>query len=141
MTLDNKDIYILLNHLKSSVGDDRSETKRIAQIFGVLDIVDSLYRKVNGKPYLLMLGDFNSNRKSPPLNDLEKAGFFIINYNYNVNDVYTTIYKSKKEDIDYVIFNKQLYDNSKIKQFKVFHDKSFNKISDHYPIFLDLEIK
>lgn len=133
----DKSFYILLTHLKSKARDDgNSEKKRIAQSFGILDVISNIYDKENSEPFLLLTGDFNSYRYSEPMNILEKSGLSIINYAYKKIDAYTTKYKGKKEDIDYVVFNRRLSEEGKIVSFKVIRNKQIEKISDHYPILI-----
>ena len=86
------------------------------------------------------MGDLNCNRFSEPLNILQKSGLVILNYFYKKKDVYTIIYKKKKEDIDYIIFNKKLFDDGKIKKFKSFNSNDFKKISDHFPLYVEIDI-
>ncbi|OHD14512.1 MAG: hypothetical protein A2086_06470 [Spirochaetes bacterium GWD1_27_9] len=136
-----KKFYILLTHLKSSFRDDKkSEKKREAQIFGILDIISNIYEQNKEEPYLILMGDLNSNRFSEPLNILQKSGLVILNYFYKKKNVYTIIYKKKKEDIDYIIFNKKLFDEGKIKKFKSFNSNDFKKISDHFPLYVEIDL-
>jgi predicted extracellular nuclease len=140
--LDNKKLYILLNHLKSKVqesDDDKSDAKRTAQVNGILDIIADIYKKNKDEPYILIMGDFNSSRYSEPMNILQKSGLKILNYLKSDKDIYTMVYKNKKEDIDYIIFNKKLFEKSKIKIFNSFNTKDYKNASDHFPLFIEFE--
>jgi len=126
------------NYLKKE-----NDLKKDAEIFGILDIIDTLYSSYidNGKkiPYLLIMGDFNANRYEKPLINLEKSGLKILNYIYSEDSMYTYIYNDKKEDIDYFVFNDRAFNNIKIKEFKALHSKEFINISDHFPLYLEIK--
>ena len=87
------------------------------------------------------MGDLNSERYTEPMNILQKSGLIIINYKYKEEKTYTTEYRNKKKDIDYFLVNNVIYENSKIKKFKTYNTKEFKKISDHYPILFEIDIK
>lgn len=134
-------IYILLNHLKSMLGDkELSLKKRVAQSKGILDIVEDIYEE-NNIPYIIIMGDFNSHRYTEPMNILQKSGLKILNYGYNEKNLYTYVYRKKKNDIDYIILNKEMYQIVKIKEFKSLNSRDYRKASDHYPLYLEIEIK
>lgn len=135
ININNNDIYILLNHLKSMVGDDNTELKRVAQINGILDIIDFIYKNENN-PTILLMGDFNSYRHSEPMNILEKSGLIILNYQYNEKTTYTTEFNRNKKDFDYFLVNNNLFKQIKSFNLKTHNNKGFKKISDHYPLFL-----
>jgi len=141
LNIDNIELYILLTHLKSKLkDDDKSDKKRSAQVFGILDIISDIYNNSKNEPNLILMGDFNSYRYSEPMNILEKSGLVILNYFHKKNQIFTTKFNGKKEDIDYILFNKKMFEKSKINQFKVFNDKNYEAISDHFPIFLDFTL-
>jgi len=130
--------YIITTHLKSKYNDDgNSEIKQIAQVNGILDIISRIYSTEKKPPFILINGDFNSNRHSPPINTLEKAGLHIMNYLVNPNNFYTYTYKGKKQDLDYIIVNNELF--SKMKTKKIYFDDStlVKKASDHNPVILE----
>ena len=139
---ENKEIHLLINHLKSNLGDDdKSLKKRIAQSKGILDIVAEIYKNNKNGPYIILVGDFNSERYSEPLNILEKSGLIIINYLYKEKSTKTYKYRGKYLDLDYFLLNKPLYDKVKIKKFKSLIDDEIEKIGDHYPLLMEIEIK
>ena len=70
---DNNTIYLLTTHLKSKLGDpEKSLQKQIAQANGILDIVLELYNRQQN-PYIIITGDLNTERHTPPLNQLERG--------------------------------------------------------------------
>lgn len=136
----NQEIHILLNHLKSKVGDkEKSLEKQKAQVKGILDIIHSIYKN-NNSPNIIIMGDFNCERYSEPLNILEKSGLKIINYLYNGKKMYT--YKKGKfvASLDYFILNNVLFDKVNNKSLKKIEGKEIENISDHFPILLELEL-
>ncbi len=138
LDINGKKLYILITHLKAMMWNDpKSEKKRVGQTFAILDIISEIYESEKTAPYIFLMGDFNSHRYSEPMNILQKSGLIIINYFYKKNNVFTTKFKGKKEDIDYMIFNNTLFYKSKINKFKVFNEKEFDGISDHYPILIN----
>lgn len=138
----NEKIYILLNHLKSKKDDEEGNElkKQVAQVKGILDIILSIYQKEKKAPNIIVMGDLNSERFSEPLNILEKSGLKIINYFYNEKKVFTYKYKNKLTTLDYFILNDVLY--NKIKNKKISNNKSngIEKISDHYPLLLEIDL-
>lgn len=139
--ISGREVYILLNHLKSSYKDDeKSIPKRIAQVKGILDIIAGIYKKKEN-PYVLIVGDFNSTRYSEPMNILEKSSLVILNYLVDEKKLYTIKLSGKKRDIDYFLVNKYLYDSIKIKRIVAFHSKDFEIISDHYPFLFEFDFK
>jgi len=148
LNIKGKEIIFIFTHIKSKIlskGTSLKENdlKRDSEIFGVLDIINDLYSSYanNGEnvPYLLIMGDFNTNRYERPLINLEKSGLKILNYMYDENSIYTYIYNNKKEDIDYFIFNKRAFNEIKIKKLKAFHSKEITNVSDHFPLYLEIE--
>ena len=139
---EGKEIYFLINHLKSKVGDDdKSLKKRIAQSKGILDIIADIYNANSGEPYIIVAGDFNSERYSEPLNILQKSGLVILNYLYKEKVTKTYKYRGEYLDLDYIILNKPLYEKVKIRKFKSFIDDEIEKIGDHYPLIMEIEIR
>jgi endonuclease/exonuclease/phosphatase family metal-dependent hydrolase len=139
LNVDGKNLYILTTHLKSKVngGEGKNDEKRIGQVNGILDIISEIYKNSKSEPMILLMGDFNSNRHSEELNIIEKSGLKILNYLKNENDFYSTVYKHKKQDIDYIILNKKLYDSSKIRKYKTLNSNEYKTLSDHFPIYLE----
>jgi len=134
-------IFLLLNHLKANYKEEKiSSEKRTAQIKGILDIISAIYRE-NNQPNIITFGDLNSLRFSEQMNILEKSSLIILNYFYPEEKIYTIKINGKKRDIDYFIMNKPLYDKIKIKKLISFNKTEFNKISDHYPLYLEFEFK
>ncbi|HNZ26788.1 MAG TPA: endonuclease/exonuclease/phosphatase family protein [Spirochaetota bacterium] len=132
--------YLLLTHLKSKFGGDaNSERKRISQIYGILDILDGIYAE-NNEPYVLIMGDFNSERYSEPMNILEKSGLKNINYLYNEKNIWTTNF-GKKKDIDYFLVNEAFFKKITKYKLKTFGGKYIDKISDHRPLLLEFSVK
>jgi len=142
LKISNKNIYILTTHLKSGYNDDgNSEIKRIAQVNGILDIINNIYQKEKEEPYIIVNGDFNSERNSHPLNILESAGLIILNYlENNQNNFYTYIYKSKKKDLDYIVINEKMNKDIKNKKIQTYNDNYVKKISDHFPVIFDFKL-
>jgi predicted extracellular nuclease len=140
ITIDDKNVYILINHLKSMIGDPiKTEQKRIAQVGGILDIIDRIYQTDN-TPYIILTGDFNSHRMTEPLNILQKAGLTILNYAYKESETYTHIYHGDKRDLDYFMINDIVSSNIRSFSIRTYH-KMDRHASDHYPILLKLDIK
>ena len=140
ITLGDKNVYILINHLKSMLGDPiKTEQKRIAQVGGILDIIDRIYQ-TDKMPYIILTGDFNSHRMTEPLNILQKAGLTIINYSYKESSSYTHVYRGEKHDLDYFMINDIVRDNLRSFAMFTFH-KVDKKASDHYPVLLKVDIK
>ncbi len=136
LTIDGKKLYILTTHLKAMTKNDKkSNKKRKAQIFGILDIIEEIYNK-DKEPDIIIMGDLNSYRHSEFLNILEKSGLIIMNYFYNEKNIYTYI---NKKDLDYFIINENLKRKIKFKNLKSFNKKEFEKISDHYPLLLKIK--
>jgi len=135
LNINNIKFYILTTHLKSMIKNGKNEKKKRAQIFGILDIIEEIYQKENS-PNIILMGDFNSHRYTEALNILEKSGLIILNYLYNEKYFYT--YNNKK-DLDYFIINKNIKEKIKSKNLKVFNKKDFIKISDHFPLLLEIE--
>ena len=134
-------IYILLNHLKSQIGDkEKSFKKQKAQVKGILDIIYSIYKKNSDLPNIIIMGDFNTQRFTEPLNILEKSDLKIINYLFNEKKVYT--YKKGEfiTTLDYFILNDILYNKVKIKKLKIFKTREFKNISDHFPLLLEFDL-
>lgn len=132
--------YLLLTHLKSEYGgDDKSERKRISQVYGILDILDGIYAEIKD-PYVLIMGDFNSERYSEPMNILEKSGLKNVNYLYNEKNVWTTNF-GKKKDIDYFLTSDALFKKMTKYKLKTIGGKYIDKISDHRPLLLEFNIK
>lgn len=137
----NKQLYILLNHLKSQYRqDERTIKKRIAQTFGILDIINHIYKKEK-EPYVLVMGDFNCSRYSESLNILQKSGLEILNYSKNNNSFYTYVYRGKKEDLDYFMMNDLLYNKITITTLVSVHSETIRNVSDHYPIILKFKFR
>jgi predicted extracellular nuclease len=141
LTINDKRFYILLNHLKSRVAEknENTEIKRIAQVNGILDIISGIYKDNKSEPDLLLLGDLNDTRHSVTLNSFEKSGLVIINYLYDQKKYYTYEYKNEKEDSDYIIMNRSLYKKAKIRKYATYNSRDYLDISDHYPVFLEME--
>lgn len=132
--------FLLITHLKSEYGGDaNSERKRISQIYGILDILDAIYAE-NKDPYALIMGDFNSERYSEPMNILEKSGLKNVNYLYNEKNVWTTNFGNKK-DIDYFLTSDALFKKMTKYKLKTISGKYVDKISDHRPLALEFSIK
>lgn len=139
LTINEKKIYIIMTHLKSGLKDESDQKKRIAQVFGLLDIIDEIYQK-DKDPNIIIMGDFNTYRHTEPLNILEKSGLIIINYFYDEKITYTYKYKKNKKDLDYFIINKNLDKKLKYKSLKTFNSKKFLKISDHFPLLFEIRL-
>jgi len=70
---DNASILILVNHLKSKMGDpETSDAKRKSQAKRVREIYE--LRKSQGHKFIAIMGDFNDIPKSDPLSPLFKDG-------------------------------------------------------------------
>lgn len=137
----NEKIYILLNHLKSKVGEEEKEVKKqVAQVKGILDIILSIYQKEKKAPNIIVMGDLNSERFSEPLNILEKSGLKIINYLYNEKKMYTYKYRNKYITLDYFILNDILYNKIQNRKLINYTSKDIEKISDHYPLLLEIDL-
>jgi endonuclease/exonuclease/phosphatase family metal-dependent hydrolase len=135
--VEGKKIYLLLNHLKAnSFKDKSSEEKRNAQAKGILDIILSIYKKNGSEPYIFLMGDFNSFRKSEPLNILEKSGLEIINYREKSLVTYSA--NKRENEFDYFLLNKKLLKETKIKKFKTIDSDEIRKASDHLPLYMEL---
>lgn len=142
LDIEGSRIYILLTHLKSmAYGAEKSEKKRVAQAKGMLDIILEIYRKSEYSPRVLVMGDLNSTRYSAPLNILQKAGLINLNYKMNQGSFYTTKYKGRKQDLDYMLLNNVLFEESVIQTYKTIHNEEIELYSDHYPIILKLTFK
>ena len=141
LEINGKTIYILLNHLKSRVStkSENTEIKRIAQANGILDIISGIYKNKRTEPYILVMGDLNDTRHSSLMNNLEKSGLVIINYFYNEEKYFTYLYKNKKEDCDYILMNRNMYQNIKIKKYMAYNAPDFLNASDHFPLYLEIE--
>jgi len=141
LIFDNQKIHILLNHLKSNIEkDNKSVKKRVAQVMGILDIISEMYQKDSPSvPELIIMGDFNSDRNTEPMNILQKSGLTIVNYLYDEDSVYTNSYKNRKHDIDYFMINEKILKTAKITDFKALHEKKLRKISDHFPLVMELD--
>lgn len=135
--LDGKNIYILVNHLKSMLGGlEKTQAKRIAQVNGILDIISGIYEQ-DDSPNIIVTGDFNTHRFTEPLNILQKAGLTIVNYRYKESDTYTHRYNKEYRDLDYFMLNDTIISNAKSYNMKTLLHKR-NYASDHYPILLTL---
>jgi endonuclease/exonuclease/phosphatase family metal-dependent hydrolase len=146
IVINNTKIYFLLNHLKSRSDDNSSDLenssiKRIAQVNGIMEIVSEIYTNNQIKPYIIITGDFNDIRYSKPINIIEKSGFNIINYLYDEKKYFTYSYKNKKEDSDYIIINNDFYKKIKIRKYKSYNTNDYYSISDHFPLFLEIEFQ
>jgi endonuclease/exonuclease/phosphatase family metal-dependent hydrolase len=141
LNIDDKKIYLLLNHLKSRLAEkgENTQVKRLAQVNGILDIISDIYRKNPIEPDVIVMGDFNDNRHSIVMNNLEKSGLVIINYLYKEDRYYTMNYKNKKEDSDYILMNRKFYNHVKIKKYVTYNSDDFIAISDHFPIFIEIK--
>lgn len=140
--INKKPLYILLTHLKAAFeNDSKSLIKRIAQVKGILDIIDSIYKESNNEPYVLLMGDLNSTRYSEPMNILEKSGLIILNYFFDANRLFTIKIKNQKYDIDYFVVNKLFYEKIRIKKLKAFHLRELEEISDHFPLLFEFDFK
>lgn len=134
-------IYVLLNHLKSKIGDkEKSLEKQKAQVKGILDIVLSIYQKNKIPPNIIIIGDFNCERYSEPLNILEKSGLKIINYLFNEKKVFTYKKNNFTTTLDYFILNDILFNKVKIKKLKSYKENEFEEISDHFPLLLEIDL-
>ncbi len=134
-------IYILLNHLKSKIGNnEKSLMKQIAQVKGILDIILSIYQKNQILPNIIVMGDFNCERYSEPLNIIEKSGLKIINYLFNEKKIYTYKKNNFTTTLDYFILNDILYNNLKNKNLTRYKGKDFENISDHFPLLLEIDL-
>ncbi len=148
LNIKNQEFLFILLHLKSKLVSKNSSIKendlqREAEIFGVLDVVDELYSSYisNNKniPYLLIMGDLNSNRYEKTLLNFEKSGFKILNYLKSKDRLYTYVYQNKREDIDYFLFNERAFNEIKIKKIDTIHSIEYENVSDHYPIYLKIK--
>ncbi len=137
----NEKIYILLNHLKSKTDNDEEDLKKqVAQVKGILDIILTIYNKEKTQPNIIVMGDLNSERFSEPLNILEKSGLKIINYLYNEKKLYTYKYQNKLITLDYFILNEILFNKTKYRKLKNYTGKDLEKISDHFPLLLEIDL-
>lgn len=141
LTIDGTTIHILLTHLKSRYKEaNNDESKRNAQVKGILDIIAGIYSETpDSDPLVIVTGDMNSPRFTEPLNILEKAGLAILNYDYPQDKFYTYIYRKQKQDLDYFLINKPAMVRFKKKELNFINEKIFKSISDHYPLMLILE--
>lgn len=134
-------IYILLNHLKSKIGDEeKSFKKQIAQVKGILDIILSIYKENQTPPNIIIMGDFNCERYSEPLNIIEKSGIKIINYFFNEKKIFTYKRNNFTATLDYFFLNDILFNKIKNKNLKSFRGKDFEEISDHFPLLLEIDL-
>ncbi|MCG8570577.1 MAG: endonuclease/exonuclease/phosphatase family protein [Spirochaetes bacterium] len=133
----NQSFVLLLTHLRSHLGDPKkSLEKRNAQVKGILDIINSLYKQT--VPNLILCGDFNSPRFSEPMRILEKSGLKILNYQYPQEKLFSTIYKNEKVDLDYFLFNQEILKLIRIKRYYVYQQNQVSQFSDHYPLILEI---
>jgi len=140
--ISGREFYLLLNHLKSMYGDDpNGEAKRLAQTRGIISIVSEIYENSSGDPAVIILGDFNTYRNTPPLNLLERAGFTILNYKYSESDVYTYNYNGQRSDIDYVIYNEHFIKIYRIERLQAIRYERVREASDHYPLLIEVFVK
>lgn len=141
LSIDGVTIHILLTHLKSRYKEAKNdESKRNAQVKGMLDIIADIYNKSPDKdPLIIVTGDMNSPRFTEPLNILEKAGLKILNYDYPQDKFYTYIYRKQKQDLDYFLLNKPAMSKFKKRELRFINEKIFKSVSDHNPLELTLE--
>lgn len=135
-----KRLYLLNTHLKSMRGGiEETEPIRLAESKGILDIIEGIYRKEEA-PLIILTGDLNCHRYSTPLNLLEKSGLTILNYSRPQSGFYTNKYRGKRGDLDYIIFNRELKERVKVRKFYTVNSPEIEELSDHYPLYLMLEL-
>jgi predicted extracellular nuclease len=128
---------VLVNHFKSKLSRGRGSTDdlRTAQATGVMDIVQELER---WRPDLkiAVTGDLNDGPKSPSLRPLRPL--FDPFGPMGIDQRFTSIYKSKLIVIDHILLNQNLTHNLVPHGAQVLHRKLVEKVSDHYPVSIEL---
>ena len=148
-TFNGQSIFIIANHLKSKIGDERlfgefqppratTENQRHKQA----QIVHSFVKEIlnsNSTANVAVLGDFNDFQFSETLNILK--GNLLINplENLSIEKQYTYNFEGNSQAIDHILISKNLANMSP--EFKVVHINSDFGIqtSDHDPV--ELRIK
>jgi endonuclease/exonuclease/phosphatase family metal-dependent hydrolase len=142
ITINGHRLVLMLNHLKSKLGNaEKNRAKQLAQCRGILDIIADRYAVEPVPPAYIIMGDFNSNRYSEPLNLLEKSGLIILNYRERIEKVYTTVYRGQKQELDYFILNRQMHSKTSKQSLYAVHSRHITEISDHFPLVLRITLK
>lgn len=128
---------VLVNHFKSklSMGRGPTEELRAAQAVGVMGIVQELEQ---WRPDLkiAVMGDLNDGPKSSALKPLRQL--FDPFGPVALDERFTSIFKSKLIVIDHILLNQNLTHNLVPHSAQVLHRKQVEKVSDHYPVSIEL---
>ena len=139
-----EDIYLIVNHFNSKLGDAShwgpvhpviygSEKKR-AKIAYRLNKFVRLIERRNTKANIIVLGDFNANLNEGPMKILEGTELFNLLRTLPKDRHYTSNHNGNSQSLDYIFINKVL--QKRKPEFDVLHLNSdfMGRLSDHDPV-------
>ncbi len=132
----NKKIYIIFYGSDYSDNNPVEYGKKTAEVKALLDIIAGIYAG-DKNPYIILTGNFNTERSSEILNIIQKSGLIILNYKYDIKKLSTMVSDQKEKEPLYFIINKPLMSVSSIKSLKSIKIRGLKT----FPVCLELEIK
>jgi endonuclease/exonuclease/phosphatase family metal-dependent hydrolase len=134
---DGKSLWLLCNHLKSKgYGSPASSNKKRAR---QADRICEILKRFDLKnDFVIVAGDFNDTPESEPLKKLtlETADLFDVLSSDLIGDAPRWTYHSSKDQIDYLLASKPLFDKLKavgIERRGIFSKTNFGGAFPHFP--------
>ncbi len=147
-----KNIYMILSHLKSKVGDTdpwgaiqpylpKSDVKRANMAREVSDFIVQI-KKQDKNSIVFSMGDFNSHPNEPALKLLEQAGLSNSIFLMDEDKRYTTNHNGNSVALDYIFFDNDLKSDRYRVQAENLNVNSnyMGRISDHDPVMLRVDL-
>lgn len=130
-------MVVLINHFKSKLqrGNTPSDDLRLAQAQGVSQIVTEL-ENWRSDLKIAVAGDLNDSMRAAPLKPL--TGLFDPFGPLPLEEAFTSLHKSKLIVLDHILLNRNLTHNLIPHSASVYHKKAVEKVSDHYPVTVEL---
>lgn len=143
-----QDVFIIGNHLNSKRGDGSlfalnqppvrgSEPQRHKQATLINDFVKEIISK---KPdaNVIALGDMNDYEFSETLNILKGNEMKNSVEKLDVNERYSYVYNGNSQILDNLLVSNNLYDNTEVNIVHINSQSTFEKLSDHDPILVQI---
>lgn len=128
-------LIVLVNHFKARVGKARSSAlKRRAQALRVAEISRELQHRYPGRA-LVVAGDLNDGMESWALEPLAGGPFYDPFARLGLDQGYTLKHRGEKVVLDHILVNDVL--RNRVTP-QVWHEKSLQRCSDHFPISVDI---
>lgn len=127
---------LLVNHFKSKIGGDKSDSKRFLQAQRVVEIAKDL----NNFP-VAICGDLNDDPENKPLSPLIKCKFLTDTLGHLPKDQRLTFFSKKYQSaLDYIFVNDKLKPAFVKNSVRIYTDiPDIDKASDHRPVKIELD--